>query len=80
LIEYLAARANDLESPAIALQPVVAKVLEALRGLAGCQLARMSGSGATCFALFDSAKAAAAAARVLRDRKPGWWVRSAILG
>jgi 4-diphosphocytidyl-2-C-methyl-D-erythritol kinase len=80
LIEYLAARCNDLESPAIALQPVVAEVLEALRGLAGCRLARMSGSGATCFAVFDSAKAAAAAARVLRDRKPRWWVRSAVLG
>ena len=80
LIAYLASRGNDLESPAIALQPVVAEVLEALRGLAGCRLARMSGSGATCFALFDSAKAAAAAARVLRDREPGWWVRSAVLG
>jgi 4-diphosphocytidyl-2-C-methyl-D-erythritol kinase len=80
LIEYLADHGNDLESPAIALQPVVAEVLEALRGLSGCRLARMSGSGATCFALFDNAKAAALAARVLRERKPGWWVRSAMLG
>ncbi len=80
LIEYLAARGNDLEAPAIALQPVVADVLEALRRLSGCRLARMSGSGATCFALFDSAKAAATAARALRNRKPGWWVRSAMLG
>jgi 4-diphosphocytidyl-2-C-methyl-D-erythritol kinase len=80
LIEYLAARGNDLEAPAIVLQPVVADVLEALRRLSGCRLARMSGSGATCFALFDSAKAAAVAARALRDRKPAWWVRSAMLG
>jgi 4-diphosphocytidyl-2-C-methyl-D-erythritol kinase len=80
LIEYLASRGNDLEAPAIALQPVVAEVLEALRRLSGCRLARMSGSGATCFALFDNAKAAAAAARALRERKPGWWVRSAMLG
>jgi 4-diphosphocytidyl-2-C-methyl-D-erythritol kinase len=80
LIDYLTDRGNDLESPAIALQPVVAEVLEALRRLSGCRLARMSGSGATCFALFDNAKAAAAAARALRERKPDWWVRSTMLG
>jgi len=43
-------------------------------------LARMSGSGATCFALFDQLKAAAAAARTLRAQYPQWWVRAAILG
>jgi 4-diphosphocytidyl-2-C-methyl-D-erythritol kinase len=80
LIKYLADRGNDLEAPATALQPVVADVLDALRRLSGCRLARMSGSGATCFALFDSTKAAATAARVLRGRKPDWWVRSATLG
>jgi 4-diphosphocytidyl-2-C-methyl-D-erythritol kinase len=80
LLKYLAERGNDLEAPAIALQPVVADVLDALRRLSGCRLARMSGSGATCFALFDSAKLAAAAARVLRDRKLAWWVRSTMLG
>jgi len=80
VIKYLADRGNDLEAPAIALQPVVADVLDALRQLSGCRLARMSGSGATCFALFDSAKAAAAAARMLRSRQPNWWVRSATLG
>jgi len=80
LISYLADRGNDLESPAIALQPVVAEVLEALRQLSGCRLARMSGSGATCFALFDNAKAAATAVRALRERNPGWWVRSAMFG
>jgi 4-diphosphocytidyl-2-C-methyl-D-erythritol kinase len=80
LIEYLTNRGNDLEPPAIALQPVVAEVLEALRRLSGCRLARMSGSGATCFALFDNAKAAAVAARRLRERRPDWWVRSTMLG
>jgi 4-diphosphocytidyl-2-C-methyl-D-erythritol kinase len=80
LIEYLTDRGNDLERPAVALQPVVAEVLEALRQLSGCRLARMSGSGATCFALFDNAKVAAAAARALRGSKPGWWVRSVMLG
>ena len=80
LLGYLADRGNDLEHPAIALQPVVAEVLEALRRLSGCRLARMSGSGATCFALLDNAKAAAAAARALREHRPDWWVRSAMLG
>ena len=50
-------QANDLEDPAIALKPVIADVLSALRGLPGCSLARMSGSGASCFALFATAAA-----------------------
>jgi 4-diphosphocytidyl-2-C-methyl-D-erythritol kinase len=63
---------NDLEAPAIALQPVIAEVLGWLRGLAGVTLARMSGSGATCFALFEGA---------VPDVRPpaGWWVQSARL-
>ena len=60
--------ANDLEAPAIKLQPVIADVLSELRQLPGCQLARMSGSGATCFGLFGSSRAAAAAARTLREQ------------
>jgi 4-diphosphocytidyl-2-C-methyl-D-erythritol kinase len=80
LMSYLSDRGNDLELPAVALQPVVAEVLEALRQLPGCRLARMSGSGATCFALFDNSNAAAVAARALRERKPDWWVRSTSLG
>jgi 4-diphosphocytidyl-2-C-methyl-D-erythritol kinase len=75
----LAADANDLEAPALALAPVIADVLAALRVLPGCRLARMSGSGATCFGLFDSARAAAAAARVLRSAHPDWWVRATVL-
>jgi 4-diphosphocytidyl-2-C-methyl-D-erythritol kinase len=80
LIAYLQERTNDLEAPAVSLQPVVAEVLAALRALAGCRLARMSGSGATCFALFDQGKAAAAAARALRLKHQDWWVRAATLG
>lgn len=71
---------NDLEPPAIALQPVIADVLAALRAAAKCRLARMSGSGATCFALFESGRAAAAAARTLRANHPRWWVRAATFG
>jgi len=80
LIEYLHGRANDLEAPALALQPVIADVLADLRKRSGCRLVRMSGSGATCFALFDQAKAAAAAAGVLRAKHPRWWVRATALG
>ena len=71
---------NDLETPAIALAPAIADVLAALRDLPGCRLARMSGSGATCFAVFDSARAASAAARQLRAKHPPWWVRATVLG
>jgi 4-diphosphocytidyl-2-C-methyl-D-erythritol kinase len=67
---------NDLEGPAVRLQPVIAQVLTALRALPGCRLARMSGSGATCFALFESARKAEAAARSLRAAQPDWWVRA----
>ncbi len=70
---------NDLESLAIRLQPVIADVLAALRALPGCRLARMSGSGATCFALFESSRKADLAARSLRGAQPKWWVRAARL-
>lgn len=79
LLAFLRAGANDLEPAAIKLEPVIAEVLAALRGLEGARLARMSGSGATCFALFDSARAAERAARALRADRPGWWIRTARL-
>lgn len=80
LLDFLQSEPNDLEPPALALQPVIGTVLEQLRGAAGHRLARMSGSGATCFALFASPRAARAAAATLRARQPGWWVRATILG
>src|SRR5690606_20976330 len=48
-LAWVAARGNDLEAPACALAPVIREVLAALAALPGCRLARMSGSGATCF-------------------------------
>ena len=80
LLEALAARGNDLEPPAVALRPVVARVLGALRRQQGCQLACMSGSGATCFGLFETKRAASAAARTLSAAHPKWWVRATVLG
>ncbi len=80
LLDAIAHGRNDLEAPAIELEPVIAEVLAVLRELSGCRLARMSGSGATCFGLFDSNGSAAAAARDLRVGYPAWWVRATALG
>lgn len=66
---------NDLEAPAIALVPEVAAVLAALRRT-GASLARMSGSGATCFALYPDSAAQSAAANWLANEHPGWWQMS----
>ncbi|SEJ43590.1 4-diphosphocytidyl-2-C-methyl-D-erythritol kinase [Sphingobium sp. AP50] len=65
---------NDLENPAILAEPVIAEVLTALDGAEGRLLARMSGSGATCFALFADAAAMARAAAAIAAAHPGWWV------
>jgi 4-diphosphocytidyl-2-C-methyl-D-erythritol kinase len=74
LLAYLAAQPNDLEAPAIAIQPAIVEVLAAIGGQADCLLARMSGSGATCFGLFKTEAAAAAAAQALASPHPNWWV------
>jgi 4-diphosphocytidyl-2-C-methyl-D-erythritol kinase len=80
LLAEIASGRNDLEAPAIELEPAIADVLAVLRKLPGCRLARMSGSGATCFGLFDSSRAASAAARTLRVGYPAGWVRATVLG
>ena len=67
---------NDLEVAAVARAPEIAQALDGLAGSDGCILARMSGSGATCFGLFDSDGAADHAARRLARTRPSWWVRS----
>jgi 4-diphosphocytidyl-2-C-methyl-D-erythritol kinase len=68
----IAALRNDLEAPAMSLCPQIGEVLAALRAESSCLLARMSGSGATCFGLFADAETASAAA--IRLDRPGWWV------
>jgi len=73
LAEALAASANELTEAALELAPVVGQVRAAVAGLPGCRLARMSGSGATCFGLFDDAGAAVTAAEALAAARPGWW-------
>jgi 4-diphosphocytidyl-2-C-methyl-D-erythritol kinase len=78
-ISALARGVNDLEAPALKVEPVIGEVLSALRGAAGVRLARMSGSGATCFAIFDDDAAATAAAVELRTAHPAWWVHAGAL-
>ena len=80
LLAEIAGGRNDLEAPAIELEPVIADVLSLLNKLPGCRLARMSGSGATCFGLFETNAAATAAARTVRVGYPEWWVRATVLG
>lgn len=76
---WLAAQRNDLQSPAMYLVPGIATTLDALQALPGCQLARMSGSGATCFALFPSQAHAQSAAKSLKSTEPDWWVQATLL-
>jgi len=80
LVRFLLSQANDLESAAMALTPAVADVLLALQSQPRCELARMSGSGATCFAVFASAVAAIKAAEAIHAEYPNWWVRATALG
>ena len=79
-VAYMSKHGNDLESPAIEIQPVIARVLAGLRETKGCLLARMSGSGATCFGVFTSPRTAAAAARSLAAAHPQWWVKATSFG
>ena len=80
LLAWLSSERNDLEKAAISIAPQIADVLSAIMGLPGCRLARMSGSGSACFGLFDSVRAAAAAARRLAAARPSWWVQAGLLG
>jgi len=73
LAAMLASRRNDLAEAALMLVPEIAAVLDRLSGLPGALLARMSGSGATCFALFPDRAAAQRGAAILAQSEPGWW-------
>ncbi len=77
LLSVLAATGNDLEAPACAMQGEIAAALAALRRLPEARLVRMSGSGATCFALFAERVGAEDAATRLRIEHPNWWTRAA---
>ncbi len=73
-LEWLALQRNDLQAASIQLRPEIREVLDQLEQLGGCQLARMTGSGATCFGVFSGAAEARSAARWIRSERPSWWV------
>jgi len=70
----IAERKNDLQGPAVAVSPMIGNILEVIKSLPDCRLARMSGSGATCFGLFEGIETARVAADELRSRYPDWWI------
>lgn len=80
LLAFLAEEPNDLEPPARRIAPVLADVAAALSATRDSRLVRMSGSGATMFALYDDCRAAARAARLVKAAHPGWWVKPTVLG
>lgn len=71
---------NSLQSPAMSMYPEITKTLAELQALPGVRVLRMSGSGATCFALFETLEAAQNAASRLQTQQPDWWVRATLLG
>lgn len=79
LARQLEMRSNDLYAPAISLAPEIQDVLKAIETQEGCLLARMSGSGATCFGLFAHPNEARSACQSLDQSQPSWWVQMAQL-
>jgi 4-diphosphocytidyl-2-C-methyl-D-erythritol kinase len=75
VVSYLDGAGNDLEAPACRLAPIIDEVLGALDHEPGCALAQMSGSGATCFGLFDGHQFALGAAERIAQEHQDWWVR-----
>ncbi|WP_374371365.1 4-(cytidine 5'-diphospho)-2-C-methyl-D-erythritol kinase [Dongia sp.] len=73
LATQLASRRNDLTAPAIKLAPVVAEVLDAIAATPDCQLARLSGSGATCFGIYETQAQAEAARSAILSQHADWW-------
>jgi 4-diphosphocytidyl-2-C-methyl-D-erythritol kinase len=80
VVAYAKDRGNDLERTAVRLLPAIADLLDALRASSGCLLARMTGSGPTCFGIYPSAAAARSAAVTIAAAAPAWWVRPVQLG
>jgi 4-diphosphocytidyl-2-C-methyl-D-erythritol kinase len=78
-VEVLAASSNDLEAPAMRIQPAIGEVITALSATDGAWLARMSGSGATCFAIFENTAEAQRAAQKIQLDRPQWWVHAGVL-
>lgn len=79
-LDWLKRQRNDLEAPAVQLAPRITEVLTALQQTDGSQRVSMSGSGATCFGIYASAKQAREAAKQIAANYPNWWIRATRLG
>lgn len=73
---WLKATRNDLQKPAIEIEPIIGEVVDEIAAQNGCLIARMSGSGATCWGMFSNAEGAAAAASAIAQAHPDWWCKS----
>lgn len=78
-LDWLGRQRNDLQGPACTVVPVIDEVLACLGKAEGCALARMSGSGATCFGLFRESEEARQAERWIREIHPSWWVQASVI-
>ena len=78
-VDRLRAGRNDMEAAALSLAPEIGDALDTLSQTEACRLVRMSGSGSTCFALYDDRHAAGRAAALVRSARPTWWVRATVL-
>lgn len=76
---WLAQTRNDLQEPATRIAPIIVDALNMISATENCLLARMSGSGATCFGLYETEAEAAAAAKAVQARQPHWWVAATTL-
>ena len=79
LFDFLRAQRNDMQTSAIEICPSIVDVLDALEATENCELARMSGSGGTCFGLYTTEEDAETAQRKIHTNHPDWWVVSAKL-
>ena len=80
LVDFLAAQTNDLTESAVEVAPQITQILSSLDQQKGCLLSRMSGSGATCFGLFNTKEDVMDAAEHISCQQPSWWVRAGTLG
>jgi 4-diphosphocytidyl-2-C-methyl-D-erythritol kinase len=80
LIAHLGRQGNDLERPATQLLPVIADIKATLSSRPGCLVARLSGSGPTCYGIFDVGEAASEAAAAIASAHPDWWVQATRFG
>ncbi len=79
LLQVLRKGRNDMEAAACVIAPIIGDLLAVLAAAPGCRLARMSGSGATCFGLFSDCTSAARVRKAILKAHPGWWAKACLL-